>query len=323
MSFIAILAFNYMDLILPFALKPSKQSINIKDEIILVGSCFAEEVGLKMKERRFNALLNPHGILFNPLSISRAIDDYLGKSIYTEKDVFHANELWHSFNHHGAFSHTDAKHCLKHINTMIEAGNSHLKKAQWLIVTFGSAFVYKHKASGQTVGNCHKVPQTEFEKILVKASDIISLWQNQLGELKKFNPQIKVIFTVSPVRYVRDGLVENNRSKANLLESVHALVEQNSNCFYFPAYELVTDVLRDHRFYKQDLVHPNEQAIDYVWQRFTEVFCDVQTRQFLSEYEPLLKSMHHRTLHEGTETERKFREQVKEKVIKLEKKYLT
>lgn len=312
-----------MDLILPFLVKKPTLQINISDPILLMGSCFAEEIGLKLKERRFNTLVNPHGILFNPLSLAQAMNDYNEKRKYGPKDIFPANELWHSFKHHGAFSNTDPALTLRHINSMIGDATSFLAKAKWLIVTFGSAFVYKHNPTGQFVGNCHKVPSKEFEKILLKKEDVVGCWKDLADHLHTVNPALQIIFTVSPVRYVRDGLEENNRSKGILLDSVHSLTEQIKNCHYFPAYEIVIDVLRDYRFFKEDMVHPNEQAVNYVWEKFTENYCDLTTQDFLKEYEPILYGMRHRSLHEGTESEKKFREQLKTKVQDLEKKFLS
>lgn len=310
-----------MELILPFNIKPSERQVNVRDSIVLIGSCFAEEMGLKLKERRFNALLNPHGILFNPISIAEALEDYQTKKQYTQKEIFPANELWHSFKHHGAFSNSDNIKCLQHINMAIDIANVQMKNCKWLIVTFGSAHAYRLKENNMLVANCHKVPSSHFTKALLTQGEIVSAWQKQIRELQKTNPGLNILFTVSPVRYVRDGVIENNRSKAILLDSVHTLVEQNSNCYYFPAYEIVIDELRDYRFFKEDLVHPNELAINYVWEKFVNTFCDTETKNFLAEYEPLLKGMHHRPLQEGTEAHKKFKLDLEEKLKTINKKY--
>ncbi|MGZ3863450.1 MAG: GSCFA domain-containing protein [Bacteroidia bacterium] len=310
-----------MELILPFNIKPADKQVNIKDSIVLMGSCFAEEIGLKLKERRFNALLNPHGILFNPLSLVEALEDYGTKKEYTQKDIFPANELWHSFKHHGAFSNSDNLKCLQHINMAIDIANARLKNCKWLIVTFGSAHAYRLKENNALVANCHKVPAGNFTKTLLTKEEIVSAWQKQIENLKKSNPEINILFTVSPVRYIRDGIIENNRSKAVLLDCVHALAEQNANCFYFPAYEIVIDELRDYRFFKEDLVHPNELAINYVWEKFVNTFCDTETKNFLAEYEPLLRGMHHRPSQEGTEAHKKFKADLNEKIKAISKKY--
>ncbi|MGZ3865240.1 MAG: GSCFA domain-containing protein [Bacteroidia bacterium] len=310
-----------MELILPFNITPPERQFNIKDSIVLMGSCFAEEMGLKLKERRFNALLNPHGILFNPLSMAEALEDYQTKKQYTQKDIFPANELWHSFKHHGAFSNSDNIKCLQHINMAIDIANVKLKNCKWLILTFGSAHAYRLKEDNTLVANCHKVPSSNFTKILLTKEEIVSTWQKQIDNLKKSNPALNILFTVSPVRYIRDGIIENNRSKAILLDSVHKLAEQNVNCSYFPAYEIVIDELRDYRFFKEDLVHPNELAIKYVWEKFVNACCDNETQNFLKEYEPLLQGMHHRPLQENTEAYKKFKSDLEDKLKAIGKKY--
>ncbi len=311
-----------MDFILPFTVGAPSKPVSIKHAVLLMGSCFAEEIGHKMGERKFNVLVNPHGILYNLLSLSIALEDYINEKRYSEKDIFHVNELWQSFNHHGRFSNVSSEKCLQEINTEIKQAHAQLKKADWLIITFGSAFAYKHKKTNQLVGNCHKIPSGEFEKVLLSKEEITTAWKKQIEALKTFNPKLNILFTVSPVRYVRDGLIENNRSKGILLDAVHSLIEQNSNCFYFPAYEIVIDELRDYRFFKEDLVHPNHLAVNYVWEKFVHSFCDKNTQDFLLEYDPLLKGLNHRLLNEETEASKKFKLQLEDKIKVLEKKYL-
>ncbi len=312
-----------MDFTLPFPIKQTEKQISIKQTLLFMGSCFAEEVGNKMIERKFNTLVNPHGILYNPNILCDAISDYIDRKIYVKEDLFQHNELWQSFNHHGRFSDRNENICLTSINKEIKQAQNQLKKANWLIVTFGSAFAYINKKTNSIVANCHKLPSSEFEKILLHKNQIISLWSKQLATLQKFNSNLNILFTVSPVRYTRDGLIENNRSKGILLDVVHTLVEENSSCFYFPAYEIVIDELRDYRFFKEDLVHPNELAINYVWEKFVNTICDDETKKFLSEYEPLLKSLNHRPFQEETAAYQKFKKQLEEKVKIVEKKFLS
>jgi len=308
-----------MNFILPFPLKKFIHQVNIKQAILLMGSCFAEEIGAKLEERKFNAVINPHGILYNPISICNALTDYIENKKYTKEDIFPHDELWRSFNHHSKFADTDADVCIENINHRISQTHQQLKEANWLLITFGSAFAYTHNK--QIVANCHKLPSSQFEKILIPKQQISDTWQKQLATLKEFNPQLTILFTVSTVRYVRDGVIENNRSKGILLDAVHTLTEQNTNCFYFPAYEIVIDELRDYRFFKEDLVHPNHLAINYVWQKFTDALCDEETKNFMTDYEPILKSLRHRDLREGTTATLKFKKQLEEKQVALKKKY--
>ncbi len=308
-----------MNFILPFSIKKFTSQVNIKQALLLDGSCFAEEIGSKLAERKFNALVNPHGILYNPISICNAIRDYIENKKYTEQDIFLNNELYRSFNHHGKFSDVDASVCLENINQNITQAHHQLKKVGWLVLTFGSAFAYTH--NDKVVANCHKLPDSQFKKVLLSKELIVNDLQKQIDVLKEFNPALQILFTVSPVRYVRDGVVENNRSKGVLLDAVHTLIELNKNCFYFPAYEIVIDELRDYRFFKEDLVHPNQLAINYVWQKFVDAVCDDETKNFIADYEPILKSLQHRDLQGDTNSSLKFKKALEEKDISFKLKY--
>lgn len=308
-----------MNFILPFLLKRFTNQLNIRQAMLLMGSCFAEEMGAKLEERKFNTLINPHGILYNPISITRALTDYVQHKKYVQKDIFLHEDLWRSFSHHGKFSNTYASVCLENINHKINQAHLQLKEAKWLLITFGSAYAYLH--NNQVVANCHKLPSSQFEKVLISKEQITDVWQKEINVLKELNPQLNILFTVSPVRYVRDGLIENNRSKGILLDAVHTLTEENTNCFYFPAYEIVIDELRDYRFFKEDLVHPNTLAVNYVWRKFTDTLCDEETKSFMADYEPILKSLQHRDLQEGTSASLKFKKQLEEKINTLKAKY--
>ena len=308
-----------MNFILPFPFKRFTTQVNIKQSILLLGSCFAEEIDAKLKERNFNTLTNPHGILYNPISIANAVTDYIQEKKYTQQDIFLHDELWKSFNHHGMFSGVSSDACIENINQQISLAHNELKNAKWLILTFGSTYAYTY--NNDVVANCHKLPSSQFEKILITKQQITDAWQEQINSLKVFNSELNILFTVSPVRYVRDGVIENNRSKGILLDAVHTLIEQNSNCFYFPAYEIVIDELRDYRFFKEDLVHPNHLAVNYVWQKFIDAVCDDETKAFIQEYEPILKGLQHRDMNEETKASVKFKKQLEEKVNLLKAKY--
>ncbi|MBC7862335.1 MAG: GSCFA domain-containing protein, partial [Bacteroidia bacterium] len=260
----------------------SHQKISCKDQVTLLGSCFAESIGEKFERNKFHSLTNPYGIIFNPLSLATCISEIISEKKYSENELIQQNGLWHSFQHHGSFSFPDKNSALQKINSEIERAAVALKKPGWLIVTFGSAFVYTHTKTERTVANCHKIPGTEFEKKLLTTAEIVAAWKEQLASLKKFNPYLKILFTVSPVRYLRDGLIENNISKSTLLLAVHELCKDH-NTVYFPAYELVNDVLRDYRFFKEDMVHPTQQAVDFVWQKFSDAMLDEESKSALKE----------------------------------------
>ncbi len=250
--------------------------------LLLIGSCFTEQIGAKLDYHLFSTLQNPNGILFNPVSIAQAVTGYVHHRQYTEQDLFCQQDIWGSWDHHTRFSHTDPQLCLEAINTSQSNAHLFLKKADWMLITLGSSFVYELPDKG-VVANCHKVPTDKFSKRLLSSSEIIRLLQQMMDELTAFNPSIKIIFTISPVRHLRDGFVENNQSKARLITAVHELVHQNSNAFYFPAYELIIDDLRDYRFYAEDMVHPNYLATQYVWEKFITACIDEKAVALMKE----------------------------------------
>jgi hypothetical protein len=312
-----------MELILPFQIPAPEQTIRFKDKVLCIGSCFAEEVGSLMDKHMFDMLVNPHGILFNSFSIIRALEDLVTHKQYTSKELVTQNNLWHSMHHHGRFSEAEPDRILSNINGSITEAHEFLRNAQWLCITLGSSWVYRYTETGEVVANCHKIPQQRFTKELLEAEVQTQRWNETIASLRKLNRDLKIIFTVSPVRYVRDGLVENNLSKAHLLTTVHALSDNDLNCFYFPAYELVNDVLRDYRFFKEDLVHPNEQAVRFVFDQFIDTYLDKGERGLFDEISSYLKFSSHRPLHEretathGKKVEAML-EEIKAKLKKME-----
>ncbi len=297
-----------MDFHLTFPILPFTQKINYTNKILLAGSCFAENIGETMHTHKFNVRTNPNGVLFNPASIAIALRRIIENKKMQENELFFANECWNSWEHHSRFSKPDKSNCLSEINKSISTTNEFIKKADWLFITFGSAFVYKHNSNGMLVGNCHKVPQKEFAKSLLTVSEIVADYNLLLQQLKAVNSKLKVVFTISPVRYIRDGVVKNNISKARLIEAVHELVNQHNNSFYFPAYELVIDDLRDYRFYKQDLVHPNEQAIQYVFEKLVNTTFDEDTKILFEKIKDIITAKQHLPFNADTEAYRKFQD---------------
>jgi len=310
-----------MNFHLNFPIKPFEEKINYKQKLMFIGSCFAENIGELMKECKFQSMINPNGILYNPQSISTSVIRYIENKKISGEELFYSNELWNSWEHHSCFSHTDKETCLKTINQEIEAAHHFLKTAQWLFITLGSAHIYKHIQSGTDVGNCHKIPQKQFEKRMLFSALIVEDYSLLLKRLNAFNPNLKIIFTVSPVRYIRDGVVENNLSKAQLLTAVHELVNKIPNCFYFPAYELVIDDLRDYRFYKQDMVHPNEQAVDYVFDKLRAALLDDDSSLLYSEIKNIINAKKHRPINEQTDAHKKFKNSILHICTHLAKKH--
>jgi hypothetical protein len=309
-----------MDFHLSFPIKPFESKLNYKQKLLFVGSCFAENIGELMQQSKFDTVLNSHGIIYNPQSISIAIQRYISNELYTEGDLFYANECWNSWEHHSRFSHPNKETCLAELNTQLNTAHHQLKQADWLFITLGSSFIYKHIESNQLVGNCHKVPQQQFEKLFLNSLDVIAEYKILIEKLKDFNPKLKIVFTVSPVRYVRDGVVENNLSKAHLLATVHQLVNDYSNLYYFPAYELVIDDLRDYRFYKADMVHPNQQAIDYVFQKLKEALFDSETIDAFEKVNDILRASAHRPFNNDSEEFKKFKSTYLKRCKELQEK---
>lgn len=273
---------------------PLPATIHYQEELLLMGSCFAEEIGEKLQEHRFNTLINPHGILYNPLSITKALTSYMDGQVYTRDDLFQHNDSWNSWDHHSRFSGLTPEAALDHIQPMQTAAVRAIDHADWLIITLGSAYAYMLKENNRLVGNCHKVPGGNFYKRLLTVDEIVTALDNMMHRLFFRNRKINILFTVSPVRYIRDGVVENNLSKAVLLQAVHHLVNKFNRLFYFPAYELVIDDLRDYRFYKEDMVHPNEQAIQYVWERVVKGCISEGSQELLHRIAELNRAAHHR-----------------------------
>lgn len=316
-----------MDFQLPFTIPGSAVSISHRDAVVLIGSCFTEHIGRKMQEGKFHTLVNPQGILFNPMSIASNLEISIRKKEYKDPDIFLLNGIWNSWDFHSAFSNIDMAVALHAMNESVMKTHTALSEAKYLVVTFGSAYQYFLRAEYTElnkqlgVANCHKAPGKWFDKQLLTIRDTQEKWNQVLASLQAFNPDLKVIFTVSPVRHYRDGLVENNRSKARLLELTHLLVDEHSHCHYFPAYELIIDVLRDYRFYDQDMVHPSNQAAQYVWEQFVAVYMNDESRQLLKRIYEITTASKHVERFPGTRASTKFRETMLDKAEKLQEQF--
>jgi GSCFA family len=306
---------------LPIQIQAPVQPIRYQQGILLSGSCFTEHIGNHLIDLKFNALQNPNGILFDPLSVAGSLISYIEPKIYESQDLFYHNELWQSWKHHGIFSDTDQQVVLNKINQSQQTAHSFLKKADWLIITLGSSFTYILKEQNKAVANCHRAPANWFGKKLLPIDEMLAVLDEALHRLFDFNPKLQVIFTISPVRHIRDGVIENNRSKARLIEVAHQLVNKFNKTYYFPAYELVIDVLRDYRFYDKDLVHPNYMATNYVVENFMEHYVEPDSRMLSEEIRKLQISYKHRALHPNTDAHRRFLKDQFEKTLELSGKY--
>lgn len=296
-------------------LQKSSLSIDYQSPVLCIGSCFTQNIGHRLIDYKFSTLLNPFGILYNPFSIKNSLDLLLTDKKYAEEDLFFHQDLWHSFDHHGAFSHPTQSGILAHINTSLKNAQQFLKKTKILILTFGTSNVFIQKSTKKVVANCHKIPNTEFEKKRLSIPEIIAGLTPVLEKLKAVNPDIEVIFTVSPVRHLKDGLLENQRSKATLLLAIEALNQRLPFTHYFPAYELVMDDLRDYRFFEKDMAHPNELAIEYIWKAFQTTYFSDSTSSIFKQVKKIVQASLHRPFHAQTNTHQQF---VKKQVEKIE-----
>lgn len=309
-----------MDFHLEFNPKAFSVKIRHSDKLMLAGSCFTENIGEKLKHHKFSVLENPHGIIFNPASIVRSLNTYMDDKRYTKDDLFFQNDCWNSWDHHTRFSDTDPDVCLAKINQSQQTAHAFLQKADWLLLTFGSAFVYE-LANGSVVANCHKVPTDKFNKRLLEIVEIKAMLQELVQRLKIFNPELKLIFTISPVRHLRDGFVENNRSKARLIEAVHETVAAYEGAFYFPAYELVIDDLRDYRFFAEDMVHPNYAATGYVWEKFISTCIEEESIKLMKQLSDIRIAFNHKPFNPHSAAHQKFLASYAAKVEALKKEH--
>ena len=309
-----------------FTPKPFPVKIKITERILLVGSCFTEQIGKKLAANKFKILENPNGILFNPVSIAKAIKSYTKENIFSENDLFYYNELWASKAHHTRFSHPEKLQTLQNINIEFKRAADFIQTADWILITLGSAFVYEWKdiepenSYENVAANCHKIPTDKFNRRLLNPLEIVSILEDMQHSVRSLNPNAKFIFTVSPVRHLREGFIENNRSKAALIHAVHELTN-NLDSFYFPAYELIIDDLRDYRFFAEDLVHPNYAATNYVWEKFVPAVIDESSQQLMKEINEINAAVNHKPFNPTSTSHKKFMQINFEKVVMLSQKY--
>ena len=289
---------------------------------IFMGSCFTENVGKRMEDAKYPVDINPFGILYNPESVANGLEILLNEKHFSENDLIEHNGLWHSFSHHGRFSSADSKEALNSINERIDFSSAFLKNAGFLFITFGTAWVYRYNKSGQLVSNCHKIPAREFTRERLSVEQIVDRYKTLLHEIWMFNPALKVVFTVSPIRHWKDGAIENQRSKATLLLAVDQLQKAfEDKCAYFPSYEIVMDELRDYRFYAADMLHLSDVAVDYIYKKFQEVLIDEGSKQIAEKVLKIRSAVQHKPFNTNTAEFKKFLEQSHQKILDMEGQY--
>lgn len=300
----------------------SNNPIDYNSKVISFGSCFAENMADKFDYFKFQNETNPFGIIFNPVSIEKLFKRVCQQELFGEKDVFFHNERWHSFEVHSDLSNSDREELLETLNKAIEVTHKHLVEATHLIITFGTSWIYRNIESDEIAANCHKVPQKQFTKELLPVESIQKSIQNTISYIQALNPTVQFIFTISPVRHIKDGFVENQLSKSHLFTALNQTRDfGNSTSSYFPSYEIMMDELRDYRFYNEDMLHPNSVAIDYIWERFSENFISETALQVMKEVAEIQKGLNHRSFNPQSEQHQKFLIKLNQKISLLQEKF--
>ena len=301
-------------------LEPASKQFGYEDKLLLLGSCFAENIGTKLKYGKLQATVNPYGILFHPLAIERVLQDVYNNTGIGEETVFELEGVWKSFIAHSRLNSSSKGGLIDKLKEAQEILKKAIVQASHVCITLGTAWVYQHKASGIAVANCHKVPQKEFVKGLLPIEEIVASLKRQCTIIQQLNPKAHIVFTISPVRHLKDGFVENTQSKAHLISAVHQVVDAQK-IHYFPAYELMMDELRDYRFYTSDMLHPNEQAIQYIWEKFIEVYAFAKAKTTLKEVEAIQCGLEHRPFNPETDAHQKFLQNLRTRIATLQQAY--
>lgn len=296
--------------------------IDYNSKIVSFGSCFAENMGDKLLYYKFQTQVNPFGIIFNPFSIEKLIERVVLQRYFTKDDIFFFNERWHCYEVHSELSDADAEVVLSKLNRILSDTQKQLQQATHIIITYGTSWVYRHIETNGIVANCHKVPQKQFSKELLSIDSIQKSIQNTVSLIATLNPKCNFIFTVSPVRHLKDGFVENQVSKAHLIAAIYATTNTKQQTLnYFPSYEIMMDELRDYRFYADDMMHPSPMAIDYIWERFAATQIDANAIATMELVQTIQKGLAHRPFNPNSKSHQKFEANLKEKIATLEAQY--
>ncbi|MCW0483400.1 GSCFA domain-containing protein [Gaoshiqia sediminis] len=282
--------------------------IGYQDKLMLIGSCFAENIGEKLQRLKFQVDLNPFGILYNPMSVCKSIRRLISGQVYQKEDLFELNGIWGSFAHHGQFSSQSPTETLENINHQLQTSHQFLKEAHYLIITFGTAWVYELKETGEVVSNCHKFPADNFKRFRLSPGEIVDEFRDLLSELWKFNSHLRILFSVSPIRHWKDGATGNQLSKATLLLAIDRLIcgFGKERCAYCPSYEIVMDELRDYRFYAPDLLHISPVAVDHIWDRFSQLMIDKPSLKLTNYIMKIIRASEHKVFHPNSDEHIKF-----------------
>ncbi len=301
-------------------LEKASNPINYDSKVVLLGSCFVENIGTKLDYLKFESLLNPAGILFLPISIKSFISRVVENDSYKKTDLFFWNDRWACFEVHSSLSNASQEQLLSNLNDIIKETRRQLNEATHLIITLGTAWGFQLLETGHWVANCHKVPQNKFVKKLMPVDEIRNSLTAIISQIRRLNSEVEIIWSVSPVRHLKNGFVDNQRSKAHLITAVHQVTE-SSNSHYFPSYELMMDELRDYRFYDKDMIHPSSLAVEYIWEKFKESWVAQEAYPLIEEVAGIQKALAHKPFDEQSQGHKKFKEALKERILNLRKKY--
>ena len=285
------------------------------------GSCFVENIGALLTNNKFVCNINPFGILYNPASIAEALRTLMQGGEYTESNLRCDKGIWYSLMHHSSFSSSNKEECLRLINTRIHSGRSFLADANWLIITLGTSRVYEWKENGKIVGNCHKLPERMFTRRLLEVDEIVLEYRELLKQLSGYNPKIRILFTVSPIRHAKDGMHGNQINKATLLLAIDKICHEFDFCHYFPSYEIMMDDLRDYRFYADDMLHPSPMAVNYIWQCLKESCFSKETLRAINEWKEIEKGLSHKPFNPDSEAYHDFVSQILLKIERMKENF--
>lgn len=299
-------------------LKKERNQIDYNSKLLLIGSCFSENISKKLDYYKFSVKSNPFGILYNPIAIENLISNTINLNSYTEKDIFQLNERWHCLDAHSDLSASTKSELLTNLNGILETTQIQINQASHIVITLGTAWVYRFIETDKIVGNCHKIPQKKFLKELLSVKKIIACLENICTLVHLINPNTNIVFTVSPVRHLKDGFSENAQSKAHLLTAIQAVQDKRNGIYYFPSYEIMIDDLRDYRFYAKDMIHPNETAINYIWEQFNQVWIAEKAFPIMKEVETIQRGLSHKPFNKNSEQHQLFLKNLNERLQNLE-----
>jgi hypothetical protein len=293
--------------------------ITYESKIMTLGSCFAENMSEKFNYFKFQNTTNPFGIIFNPVSIEKLVNRIVNNIEFTENDIFFHNDLWHCYEVHSELSNPNKEEFINKLNILVNENHFQITKLTHLQITYGTSWIYRNNESNEIVANCHKVPQKQFSKEILSIQTIEKSIKNTIQLVQKVNPNCNFIFTVSPVRHIKDGFVENSLSKSHLIAALQKTInKQPTTNNYFPSFEIMMDELRDYRFYGEDMLHPNQTAINYIWERFSKNFISVESQEVMEEVDSIQKSLLHKSFNPNSESHKKFLENLNKKIQVLE-----